>query len=101
MSKQYILALDQGTTGSRAFILNKQGNVVAKSYKEGRCNLVCRFATGADGHEHDLVSKYAASMQARLESVRALRSGDKEEFLKVLVKRAKLDESTQPKNGNG
>ncbi len=31
---KYILSLDQGTTGSRAFIFNAQGRVVASSYKE-------------------------------------------------------------------
>ena len=34
MMKKYILALDQGTTGSRAFIFDARGKVVAKSYKE-------------------------------------------------------------------
>ncbi len=31
---RYILALDQGTTGSRAFIFDSRGKVVAKSYRE-------------------------------------------------------------------
>ncbi len=31
---QYILALDQGTTGSRAFIFDARGKAVAKSYRE-------------------------------------------------------------------
>ena len=30
----YILALDQGTTGSRAFIFDRRGKVVASAYKE-------------------------------------------------------------------
>ncbi len=34
MSKNYILAIDQGTTGSRAFIFDARGKIVAKSYKE-------------------------------------------------------------------
>ncbi|MDO8581153.1 MAG: glycerol kinase GlpK, partial [Candidatus Omnitrophota bacterium] len=34
MKKKYILALDQGTTGSRAFIFDQQGRVVASAYKE-------------------------------------------------------------------
>lgn len=33
-NKQYILALDQGTTGSRAFLFDAQGHVVANDYKE-------------------------------------------------------------------
>jgi len=32
--EKYILALDQGTTGSRAFIFDARGKVVAKSYRE-------------------------------------------------------------------
>lgn len=34
MGKSYVLAIDQGTTGSRAFIVNQQGKVVAQAYKE-------------------------------------------------------------------
>ena len=34
MTKRYILALDQGTTGSRAFLFDARGSVVASDYKE-------------------------------------------------------------------
>ncbi|QJA08439.1 glycerol kinase GlpK [Romboutsia sp. CE17] len=34
MSKKYIMALDQGTTSSRAILFDKQGNIVATSQKE-------------------------------------------------------------------
>ena len=34
MSEKYILALDQGTTNSRAIIFNKMGEVVASSHRE-------------------------------------------------------------------
>jgi len=34
MNKQYVLALDQGTTGSRAFLFDARGRVVASDYKE-------------------------------------------------------------------
>ncbi len=34
MKTPYILAIDQGTTGSRAFIFNARGQVVASAYKE-------------------------------------------------------------------
>ncbi len=34
MSKKYIMALDQGTTSSRAILFDKEGNVVATSQKE-------------------------------------------------------------------
>lgn len=36
MKAKYILAIDQGTTGSRAFIFDAQGRVVSKSYQEFR-----------------------------------------------------------------
>ena len=36
MLKKYILALDQGTTGSRAFLFDKEANVVSSAYKEFR-----------------------------------------------------------------
>jgi len=32
--KKYILAIDQGTTGSRAFVFDSQGRVVASAYQE-------------------------------------------------------------------
>lgn len=34
MAKQYILAIDQGTTGSRAVVYDKNGNKIAGSYQE-------------------------------------------------------------------
>ena len=34
MSKKYILALDQGTTSSRAILFDKEGNIIATSQKE-------------------------------------------------------------------
>jgi len=34
MAKQYVLALDQGTTSSRAVLFNREGNIVAKAQKE-------------------------------------------------------------------
>ena len=34
MNKRYILALDQGTTGSRAFLFDARGRAVASDYKE-------------------------------------------------------------------
>lgn len=34
MNKKYILALDQGTTGSRAFLFDQKGCIVQSSYKE-------------------------------------------------------------------
>ncbi len=32
--KKYILSIDQGTTGSRAFIFDAQGRVVSSAYQE-------------------------------------------------------------------
>jgi glycerol kinase len=34
--KDYILALDQGTTGSTALLIDKDGRAVAKAYREIR-----------------------------------------------------------------
>ena len=34
MRRNYILALDQGTTGSRAFLFDSKGAAVASAYKE-------------------------------------------------------------------
>ena len=34
MNKKYIMALDQGTTSSRAILFDKEGNVIATSQKE-------------------------------------------------------------------
>jgi len=34
MTNKYILAIDQGTTGSRAFLFNQNGRIVASAYKE-------------------------------------------------------------------
>jgi glycerol kinase len=34
MADSYIMALDLGTTGNRAILFDKQGNVVAQFYKE-------------------------------------------------------------------
>ncbi len=34
MKNQYILALDQGTTGSRAFIFDRRGQIISSSYQE-------------------------------------------------------------------
>src|SRR5579863_9477246 len=34
--KKYILSIDQGTTGSRAFIFDAQGRVVSSAYREFR-----------------------------------------------------------------
>jgi glycerol kinase len=34
MKKEYIMAIDQGTTGSRVFIFNDKGDVVGSAYKE-------------------------------------------------------------------
>ena len=34
MAEKYIMALDQGTTSSRAIIFNKKGEIVAKAQNE-------------------------------------------------------------------
>ena len=34
MSEKYVMALDQGTTSSRAIIFNKKGEIIAKAQNE-------------------------------------------------------------------
>lgn len=34
MAKNYILSIDQGTTGSRAFIIDEQGKIISQDYSE-------------------------------------------------------------------
>ncbi|MBO4446366.1 MAG: glycerol kinase, partial [Clostridia bacterium] len=34
MANQYVMALDQGTTSSRAIVFDKHGNIIAKSQRE-------------------------------------------------------------------
>ncbi|MBM3710725.1 MAG: hypothetical protein FJW61_09940, partial [Actinobacteria bacterium] len=36
MSKNYILAIDQGTTGSRVLIFNHNGEIISNAYREIR-----------------------------------------------------------------
>lgn len=68
-NKKYILAIDQGTTGSRAFIFDNQGRVIAKSYKEFK-----QYFPRAGWVEHD-----AAEIWSSCESV-----------IKGALKKAKL-----------
>ena len=35
--KKFILAIDQGTTSTRASLVDKEGNIVAKAQQEVRC----------------------------------------------------------------
>ncbi len=48
---KYILAIDQGTTGSRAYIFNKSGRIVSSAYKEIR--QIYPAASGGGWVEHD------------------------------------------------
>ncbi len=34
MGKEYVMAIDQGTTGTRVILVNQEGNIVASSYRE-------------------------------------------------------------------
>ncbi len=44
MAKKYILALDQGTTSSRAIIFNKKGEIVAKAQKQNSPSTIRKMA---------------------------------------------------------
>lgn len=55
--KQYIIALDQGTTSSRALIFDKQGNIVASAQTE-----LTQFYPQAGWVEHDPMEIWATQM---------------------------------------
>src|SRR3989338_11209768 len=48
---KYILAIDQGTTGSRAYIFDKSGRIVSSAYKEIR--QIYPAASAGGWVEHD------------------------------------------------
>jgi len=54
-SKQYILAIDQGTTGSRAFLFNHRGQPLASSYKEFK-----QYYPRSGWVEHDAMELWAS-----------------------------------------
>ena len=62
--KKYILALDEGTTGTRAIIFDRKGNIVANSYKE----FTQRYPKSG-WVEHDAREIYASQYSIMMEAL--------------------------------
>lgn len=65
MVKKYILALDQGTTSSRAILFNRQGQVVAKSQQE-----ITQYYPQPGWVEHDPLEIWETQLAAAREVLR-------------------------------
>lgn len=66
MSKQYVLALDQGTTSSRAILFNRSGRVVGSAQKEFR-----QIYPKAGWVEHDAMEIWACQLEVAREVLAA------------------------------
>jgi len=58
MSEKYVLAIDQGTTGTRAVLLNREGEITALSYRE-----LTQYFPRAGWVEHDPEEIWQATLQ--------------------------------------
>jgi glycerol kinase len=56
--KKYVLVIDEGTTGTRALIFDKEFNIVASSYEE-----FTQYTPAEDKVEHDAMEIYNKSIQ--------------------------------------
>ena len=56
--KQYVLVIDEGTTGTRALIFNQEFSVIAQSYEE-----FTQFNPSEDKVEHDAMEIYDKTVQ--------------------------------------
>lgn len=56
--KQYVLVIDEGTTGTRALIFNQEFSVIAQSYEE-----FTQFTPSEDKVEHDAMEIYDKTVQ--------------------------------------
>lgn len=65
MNKKYILALDQGTTSSRAILFNRNGNIVSSSQKEFK-----QIYPRAGWIEHDPAEIWETQLNAAVEAIR-------------------------------
>ncbi len=63
--KNYLLAIDQGTTGSRAFIFDAKGRVVAKAYQEFR-----QYFPKAGWVEHDALEIWQSCVEVIHEALK-------------------------------
>lgn len=66
MTTRYILAIDQGTTGSRAFVLDAKGKVVAQSYQEFK-----QYYPKPGWVEHDAEEIWASCVKVIRSAVRS------------------------------
>lgn len=64
MGKHYVLALDQGTTSSRAILFDHEGNIVAKAQKE-----FTQFYPKAGWVEHDAMEIWATQSGVAREAI--------------------------------
>ena len=64
MKGKYILAIDQGTTGSRAFIFDSKGRIVSKSYQE-----IKQYYPKPGWVEHDVQEIWASCVKVIKKSV--------------------------------
>ena len=62
--KQYILALDEGTTNTRSILFDRNGKIVAKAQKE-----LTQFYPASGWVEEDAVEIYAAQYATMTEAV--------------------------------
>jgi len=62
--KDYILAIDQGTTGSTAILFDREGQPVSPAYQE-----VCQIYTQPGWVEHDPKELFSASIAVAHDSL--------------------------------
>lgn len=63
--KNYVLVIDEGTTGTRALIFNEKFQIVAQSYEE-----FTQYTPSEDKVEHDAVEIYEKSIEMCKRSIR-------------------------------
>lgn len=65
MNKKYILALDQGTTSSRAILFDRNGNIISSSQKEFR-----QIYPHPGWIEHDPIEIWETQLNAAIEAIK-------------------------------
>ena len=58
MAKNYVMVIDEGTTGTRSLIFDKSLNIIASSYTE-----FTQYTPASDKVEHDAMEIYDKSIQ--------------------------------------
>ena len=62
--KNYVLVIDEGTTGTRALIFDKEFNIVSQCYEE-----FTQYTPSEDKVEHDAMEIYAKSVGVCREAI--------------------------------